>query len=402
MRRYAVVTLAVTAIFLLIVGVFLRTPSLFFMSTTMIMTLLALRVQAHVATLGLRFERIAPHTMKAGELVTMRIRVWSTLRIRRPLLTIVDVIPPKLPADLDMRPLPVAPDADAPIETRYELRPARRGVYRWSAIRVSSSDSLGLVWVNRTYRTEEFEAIVHPALYPFSVDLLSLSGFGANQSDQGRNRGQGMEPRGVREFVHGDALRTVHWRSTARTGKLQVKEFETGYNTQIAVLIQLTYGSDVGVDANTTLEAMCGHVAFLAEVMLNAGSTIRLANIEPPDFPAAHSAALRKKQILDALAAVEATRTVPLSSELAELEKQIETGQTVVVLLSTAEKEVPEAIRRISARAGVVVMVYNPRDFLPPGATLRGTPATDPDFLAQLAAPGVRIQLMENPHGSFR
>ncbi|RMG22291.1 MAG: hypothetical protein D6724_10685, partial [Armatimonadetes bacterium] len=82
--------------------------------------------------------------------------------------------------------------------------------------------------------------------------------------------------------------------------------------------------------------------------------------------------------------------------------KRLETGQTVVVMLSLAESEVPEVIRRISARAGVVAMIYNPRDFLPPGATLKGTPATDPDFLAQLAAPGVRIQLMENPHGSIR
>lgn len=399
MRRYAVLVLSVTAIFLLVVGVFLRTPSLFFMSTTMIMTLIALRVQAHVATLGLRFERIAPRTMVAGELVAMRIRVWSTLRIRRPLLTIVDEIPARLAADLDMRPLPIAPDAEAPIETRYELRPARRGIYRWSAIRVSSFDSLGLVEVHRTYKTETFEAIVHPAKYPFSVDLVALAGFGANQADQGRNRGQGMEPRGVREFVHGDALRTVHWRSTARTGRLQVKEFETGYNTQVALVLQLSEGSEIGEGNNTTFEAMCGHAAFLSEVMLNAGSTVWLANLEPPGFTAARSASLRLKQVLDALAGAEASRTTPLASELAALEKDIEFGTTLVVMVSVAEPGLSEAIRRISMRHAVVVMVYNPVDFGDGKGRIKPTPATDPEFLAEVASPNVRIQIMSNPHG---
>lgn len=402
MRRYAVLVLSVTAIFLLVVGVFLRTSSLFFMSTTMIMTLIALRVQAHVATLGLRFERIAPHTMVAGELVAMRIRVWSTLRIRRPLLTIVDEIPPRLIADLEMRPLPIAPDANAPIETRYELRPARRGIYRWSAIRVSSFDSLGLVEVHRTYKTEEFEAIVHPAKYPFSIDLVALAGFGANQADQGRNRGQGMEPRGVREFVHGDALRTVHWRSTARTGKLQVKEFETGYNTQVALLMQLSEGSEIGQGNNTTLEAMCGHAAFLSEVMLNAGSTIWLANLEPPGFTAARSASLRLKQVLDALAGAEANRTTPLASEIAALEKDIEFGATVVVMVSVAEPGLAEALRRISMRHAVVAMVYNPAEFGEVKGRIKPTPATDPEFLAEVASPNVRIQIMSNPHGRLQ
>lgn len=402
MRRYAVLVLSVTAIFLLVVGVFLRTPSLFFMSTTMIMTLVALRVQAHVATLGLRFERIAPHTMVAGELLAMRIRVWSTLRIRRPLLTIVDEIPPRLAADLDMRPLPIAPDADAPIETRYELRPARRGIYRWSAIRVRSFDSLGLVEVQRTYNTEVFEAIVHPAKYPFAVDLVALAGFGANQSDQGRNRGQGMEPRGVREFVHGDALRTVHWRSTARTGKLQVKEFETGYNTQVALLMQLSDGSDIGEGNDTTLEAMCGHAAFLAEVMLNSGSTVWLANLEPPELQAARSASLRLKQVLDALAGAEATRTTPFGSEVAALDKDIGFGTTVVVMVSVAEPGLAEAIRRLSMRNVVVLMVYNPAEFGSDKGRFKPAPATDPEFLAEVACPNVRIQIMSNPHGRLR
>jgi len=48
--------------------------------------------------------------------------------------------------------------------------------------------------------------------------------------------GRGDELRGTRPYVAGDDLRTVHWKSTARLGRLVVKEFHRPARTQCAII----------------------------------------------------------------------------------------------------------------------------------------------------------------------
>lgn len=400
MRRYAVLTLTISAMFLLVVGAFLNTRALFYMSTVMIVTLISLRIQAWLATRGLRFERIAPTVIVAGERVTMRIRVWSTLKIRRPLLMIFDDLPASLLFDADIRPLPIAPTYEHAVETKYELKPLKRGVHRWSKIIVESTDSLGLVNVEKIYETEPIEVIIHPAKIPMALDMVSLSGWGASQSDEGRNRGEGLEPRGVREFRSGDSLRHVHWRTTARTGTMQVKEFETGYNTRLHIIPQLTAGTEAGRGERTTLEAMCGHAAFIADTMLQRGSSIELPNLEESGFIPATSAALRLRQICDALASAKADRKIPFASELAAIERSLPPGVTFIAMLSAAEPDVAAALRRISARARVLVLLYDPSSYAPAGEGSSLLPAVDQDFMAALAGPNTTVKIMPNPYGS--
>lgn len=48
---------------------------------------------------------------------------------------------------------------------------------------------------------------------------------------------QQQEYHGLREYRSGDSPRWIHWRTTARTGELMVKEFEQENNQQIAVVL---------------------------------------------------------------------------------------------------------------------------------------------------------------------
>lgn len=393
-RRYALLTLTVSAIFLMIVGVLTRGQQLFYMSTVMMVTLLMMRVQAELAVRGLRFERAAPKVIVAGELVSIRIRVWSLMRIRRPLLIITDVLPERMAFDLDLRPLPVAPSFEEAVETRYELRAKRRGIYRWSRISVRSTDSMGIVSVERQYNSEPIEIVVHPSKIALGFDLTALTGWGANQADEGKNRGSGMNPHGVREYSTGDPLRHVHWRSTARTGALQVKEFETGFNTNLVILPQLTRGTEFGKDADTTLEAICGNAAYISDVMLGRGSAVSLPTLEKGISPA-RSSDVRFRQVCDALAAANADREVSFASELMKASQESGFGCTYVLMLTATEPALADAIVTLSAIAPVLVLVYDARSFDPKvkGAEL----ATDPAFLASISRPGIRIKVVSNP-----
>jgi len=392
----------VSAIFLLIVGAFLNTWPLFYMSTVMLVTLVLLKVQAWLAVRGLRFERIAPQLIVAGERVTMRIRVWSTIDIRRPLLLIVDALPPALDHNQDLKPLPVAPSFSNAIETRYELMPMKRGIHRWSKILVTSFDSLGLLRVDAQYDTDPFEVTIHPAKIPFGFDLRAMSGWGANQSDDGRNRGHGMEPRGVREYVPGDSLRHVHWASTARTGRLQVKEFDTGFNASIQILMQLTAGTEAGMGTATTLEAMCGHLAHITDVLLQRGSTVELSNLESADAPTARSAATRYRQVCDALSAATANRTTRFADEIEATVARAVPGSSLLVLLTSAEEGVASAIRKLAETRKVHILLYDPESYPREKIVVNFLSCTDKDFVASLASQNVTITIMPNPYATER
>lgn len=401
MRSYAVLTISVAAIFLLIVGAFLNTWPLFYMSTVMLVTLLLLKLQAWLAVRGLKFERIAPQLVVAGERVGMRIKVWSTIDIKRPLLLIVDDLPEGLDHDQDLKPLPIAPSFDTAVETRYELMPLKRGVYRWSKILVTSYDSLGLIRVDSTYETEPFEVTIHPAKIPIGFDLGALSGWGANQSDDGRNRGHGMEPRGVREYAPGDSMRHVHWPSTARTGRIQVKEFDTGFNTELYAVMQLTRGTEAGSGSATTLEAMCGHMAHIADVLLQRGSTVTLPNLEQ-SARSANSATQRYKEVCDALAAAKCDRTTRFASEIDDLVKVTPAGSSILVFLTSAEEGVAGSIRRLAEQRKVHLLLYDPSSYPKEKIVVDFLPCTDKDFLASVSSQNVTMTIVPYPYVSER
>lgn len=91
---------------------------------------------------------------------------------------------------------------------------------------VVQAPAYGLGAVHRTVRTEG-QVIVRPRV----VELSRLGWFQgkleADQEERSSAPAGGYELiRTVREYRPGDALKSVHWRSTAKTGELRIKETE--------------------------------------------------------------------------------------------------------------------------------------------------------------------------------
>ena len=106
-------------------------------------------------------------------------------------------------------------------EVRYDVPTHRRGVVPVGPLRVTRRDPLGLVALARPYGAT-VPVWVHPRVHP-----LTAVPTGAGRSLDGRVDGV---PHGsitfdsLREYVVGDELRRVHWRTSARVGELMVRE----------------------------------------------------------------------------------------------------------------------------------------------------------------------------------
>jgi uncharacterized protein (DUF58 family) len=105
--------------------------------------------------------------------------------------------------------------------TGYPVPTDRRGIVAIGPLRVVRRDPLGLARVARAHGE-----VAHVWVYP-KVHLLSAVPVGVVRSLDGR---VDRVPHGtitfdtLREYVVGDELRHVHWRTTARIGELMVRE----------------------------------------------------------------------------------------------------------------------------------------------------------------------------------
>jgi uncharacterized protein (DUF58 family) len=136
---------------------------------------------------------------------------------------------------------------------RYVLQEVPRGRYRIEALAVVE-DPFGLERIELPLERQ-------PALvvYPRLVQLDRLFSETGAHAREGRRvllqRPSGFDVHSVREYVEGDSLRKVHWRSTARRAQLMVKELEDSPRDELAVVLDANAGSVVGESFDVAVRA---------------------------------------------------------------------------------------------------------------------------------------------------
>ena len=100
-----------------------------------------------------------------------------------------------------------------------------RGVFKLGPTIITSGDVLGLFSISR-----KFESDARLLVLPYMEDIKNFPApFGILPGGRAlRLKTTEVTPysAGVREYIHGDPLRRIHWPSSARKDKLIVKEFE--------------------------------------------------------------------------------------------------------------------------------------------------------------------------------
>lgn len=393
MGRMAALALTVASMFLMVMAILVNSAPLFYMCTAIIATLLASRLQAWLSVRALRFERYAPNAVSVGDKVQVELTIWSERRIKRPLVTVHDGLPKGLVMRELTPSLPVAPSYDQPIRTFYSFRPMRRGVYRWSKLTVSGTDALGMITLERTYETDPVELTVYPAPLPVAVEIQPLSGWGASDVESSNTKGPGLEVRGLREYSLGDPLRYVHWASSARLGRLMVKEFDASSASLMLMALQRNKGSEVGLGDTSTLEAMCGHALFLGTKYTKQGANVVFPVHEALEVRWANTDE-RLRAIREILTLLQADGDQTLGQDLAMIERQVPPGSTVVLFVAVRDGDLPDRIRAIRD-SQVICLVYDAEAYVEPGARQKSPPsAADPLFLAQLEDAGARVVFM--------
>jgi uncharacterized protein (DUF58 family) len=208
---------------------------------------------------------------QVGQTTDERISVRNTTFIPKIWIEVDD--PSNLPGRRASRVVSLAGKASRSWRTQTTL--SRRGVYDVGPLSVSSGDPFGLFRATR--RQGEPSSII---VYPPFVDLPHFTVPPANLPGEGRfrKRTHYVTPNasGVRDYVTGDSFNRIHWRSTARTGKLMVKNFELDPASDIWIVLDLQRGVQAGSGDESTEEYAVKIAASVARHFLNQNRNVGL------------------------------------------------------------------------------------------------------------------------------
>ena len=121
-------------------------------------------------------------------------------------------------------------------------RITRRGVFTIGPVSVTSADVLG-IFNGKFYTGEQEQIMIFPKVVEATRFELQAH---INSSDSSVVRPtQVLTPHAsaVREYAYGDSLSRIHWKSTAKHGKLMSKDFDLGLSDQIWILVDMQLDS---------------------------------------------------------------------------------------------------------------------------------------------------------------
>ncbi|MFI6574691.1 DUF58 domain-containing protein [Nocardiopsis sp. NPDC050513] len=159
-------------------------------------------------------------------------------------------------------------------DVSYLVRPAVRGRYPIGPLVVSVSDPLGCVRVTRVVGAPS-SLLVTPPTVPLSP-LGPAGGFQGEESPRRAMAGAGEQDPIPREYQHGDELRRVHWRSTAKHGELMVRRDEQHWREDCAVLVDTRLRAHRGHGPAGSLETAVSVAASVAVHLVDHGHELRL------------------------------------------------------------------------------------------------------------------------------
>ncbi|RUA18217.1 MAG: DUF58 domain-containing protein [Clostridia bacterium] len=114
----------------------------------------------------------------------------------------------------------------------------QRGRYHLGPILLRSGDPLGIFEITRQIPQERY-ILIHPATYDIPGFHLPPGRTPGGRISHYRTHYLTTNVATVRDYVPGDSFNRIHWPSTARTGRLIVKEFELDPTSDIWLLLDL-------------------------------------------------------------------------------------------------------------------------------------------------------------------
>jgi len=232
----------------------------------------------------------------------------------------------------------------------------RRGTYRIEPMVVRTGDPFGFFEAAATVGRPTV-ITVFPRVLPLPRWRLPNSNLEGSHSVPERTLQTTPLATTVRPYAPGDSFNRIHWRSTARVGEIQVKEFDLEQTADVWLFVDLESPIQTGEGDVSTVEEAVRVAASIAHdaILENRAVGLTTSGHRLVSIPADRGPRQRQK-IMQLLAAVEGDGGTPLAEMLLAGLPRLRRGMTAVVVTASRERRWVRALTPLRAR-GVAAAV---------------------------------------------
>ncbi|SDN07388.1 DUF58 domain-containing protein [Actinomyces ruminicola] len=239
--------------------------------TALVAALVAVDVAAAPSPRGLRATRAVPRSVRLGETVTETLTLFNTTS-RNMSVLVRDAWTPSAGASQERRSLVIP--AGRQRRARTALTPTRRGDRMADLITVRVRGPLGLAG-----RQASLDAPARLRVLPRFASRRHLpSRLARLREMDGRSavmvHGAGTEFDSLREYVVGDDVRSIDWRSTARRGEVVVRTWRPERDRRVLMIVDTGRMAAARLDDAPRLDTQIEAMLLMAALASRAGDRV--------------------------------------------------------------------------------------------------------------------------------
>ena len=260
----------------------------------------------------------------------------------------------------------------------------RRGRFQLGPVTATSGDPFGL-FRRHIPLTSSHELLVLPQVLPLTNFALFSGGLPGRGRSSQRALQTTTNATTIRDYMAGDALSRIHWRSSAHYNKLMVKEFDLDPAVDAWIFLDLHDSVQAGEGEQSTEEYGVTLAATIATYLLRQDLSVgMIVNGQQREFLSLDRGDRQIERVLELLAVVTSGSGPDLKEALALGAFHFGRNTVAIVITPSDSRDWHEGVRHLKRR-GVKVAVVGLN-----AASFDDGPA-DEDTLALLEGAGIPI-----------
>ncbi|HEY3164711.1 MAG TPA: DUF58 domain-containing protein [Candidatus Limnocylindrales bacterium] len=281
-------------------------------------------------------------TGHVGDKLQITYTLRNTSRVPKPWLEVHN--PTTLPGGLPGRAISLGSRAERSWLVRAPL--TRRGHFRVEPLQIRTGDPFGFFEASASVG-QGVAVVVYPKVDKLPLWKLPAASLEGSHAAPERTLQTSPLATAVRPYAPGDAFNRIHWKSTARHGEIQVKEFELEQTADAWIFLDLERAVQGGRGEDSTVEVAVRAAASIAAKALLENRAVGLTvNGHRQAVVPVDRGSRQHLKIMQLLAAVEGDGTTPLVESLVTGAARLRRGITAIVITASTD---PAWVRPIAA-----------------------------------------------------
>ena len=209
---------------------------------------------------------------------------------------------------------------------------ARRGHFRIEPLQIQTGDPFGFFEASASVG-QGVSVVVYPRIEALPLWKVPAASIEGSHSAPERTLQTTALATTVRPWAPGDSFNRIHWKTTARHGEIQVKEFDLETTADVWIVLDLERDSQAGFGDDSTVEVAVRAAASIADKALLENRSVGMTvNAHRMALLPADRGGRQHLKVMQLLAAVDGDGATAFAEVLVATAGRLRRGMTAIVI----------------------------------------------------------------------